>query len=455
MGDSHNDQPVLDMRDPWILEGTEAALPWMRSPIPDFSRPPFGSAPEQASNDADTEVQETDTVRAHVSPGSALGDGDSDWDMKEESESDEPTDQGKRQEAGTAKGKGSIKLEKGASPCPDTEDEYSDWGMDTDSEGGECIDGEYDLASSDDEYIDKPRPDRSAPSCAPHELKHKKTPRTRRSSGLADSTISKDGSRAVSVSQRGGGHKTLLNNHERRYRALLDVLIDRGIRRTRAIHNDLIPIAYLRELVKRVASATDENRYRGHVIHRTLARDESETPQYSLLDKTSVPRDFRRTLSFHGTHRKAYVYTRSTGETSSSRESRESRRYASEGKPPPLTHKEKRNRHLRKVVEAFKILEARGIRCTSMESRVTVKLQLGFLENLIDQTRPGSNEAGGGSWSGFVIDDQAKKKDPPKAVLLDWSRDAPSRRPTYSLLAAPWVRSILEACSKRTGVAGT
>lgn len=117
---------------------------------------------------------------------------------------------------------------------------------------------------------------------------------------------------------------------------------------------------------------------------------------------------------------------------------------------PTTTAGSKKKRRLWQILELCKVLEARGIRRTTKTISMTTKL--GFLRDLIVQTEPESPDLEEGSSAGLVIDDPATSGNASKAALLDW-RDPAPRGKTYSLLAARWMRPLLEAES--SGASGT
>ncbi|KAI9638606.1 uncharacterized protein MKK02DRAFT_43004 [Dioszegia hungarica] len=229
---------------------------------------------------------------------------------------------------------------------------------------------------------------------------------------------------------------------------MLTLLTDRGIERTTAVITTNIPTEYVRQLANLMVATTDKERYRGHAIHMTRPDGEGTVPHYSLLAEVDIPFAFRDTLPLRRAPRprrgcgQAYEHlpesSRLDGASPSAislpgvkdlRSIPKTKKTATWSEIPgvlsaaaerlhlPRTKAETRIVQLRKAVELCKVLDARGVRCTS--SSISQKTTLGFLRDSIIRTRPRGSELEAGSFAGFVVHDPAKNGTRSKAVLLD------------------------------------
>ncbi|KAI9639026.1 uncharacterized protein MKK02DRAFT_42067 [Dioszegia hungarica] len=236
--------------------------------------------------------------------------------------------------------------------------------------------------------------------------------------------------------------------------AMLDVLMDRGIKRTTTVNSIKIPLIYLRELVGLMGTDTDPQRYQGYAIHMIRSSDRSR--HYSLLPEASISKDFKptRPLRQRGLN-ETLANTLDASLLLSGAPDRKQRWWSANGKAtwsklpgassakraPTLSAAETQRRHYRKLFELCKTLDRRGVRCTS--STMFKGTKLGFLKNAMVKTEPKDSELEAGSATGFVIDDPAKAGAASQAVLLDWRRSKSHGR-TYSLLTARWMRPFLK-----------
>jgi hypothetical protein len=240
---------------------------------------------------------------------------------------------------------------------------------------------------------------------------------------------------------------------------MLDVLTDRGIKRTTAVNGPAIPVAYLWELVELMRADSDPQLYQGHAIHITRSGN-SKLPHYSLLPESSIPANFKDTRPLRQ-KRPGREISDTLAESHSRPDAFTSRQIdwsksaskatwsevrpgdSSVKKQPLISCTTAKNRQLRKLLELCKVLEGRGIRCTS--KTISPGLTVSFLRDTLKRTRPDNPELKGGSARGFVIDEPAPSRAASKAVLLDWRQSRPpGAGRTWSLLTARGMRPFLE-----------
>ncbi|KAI9639269.1 uncharacterized protein MKK02DRAFT_29369 [Dioszegia hungarica] len=366
-------------------------------------------------------------------PSQEASDHDMNWEETHESESDNDT------------AMGGIPLTDGSSPESGAEDSVGD--TEYESDGDQSTDSEHGKVDWGNEPSSERQQDRSlVPLTSADEAEGS-------NSGMKSTAALKKGSKWV-PSIRAQDQRIYLR---RERNAMLDVLTDRGIKRTAAVNGPTIPIAYLWELAELMGADSDPQLYQGHAIHMTRSGN-SRLPHYSLLPESSIPAEFKDTRPLRqrrpgpeisdtlpASHPRPDAYnSRQIDWSKSARKATWSEvPGASSVKKLPISCTTTKNRQLRKLLEMCKVLEGRGIRCTS--KTISPGMTVRFLRDTLNRTRPDNPELKGGSARGFVIDDPAPSRAASKAILLDCRLSRlPGTDRTYFLLTARWMRPFLE-----------